>query len=71
MASLTVKLPTPLDKKLRAAARRRGESLSVMARRALEREIVTDGPDFATLAAEHRGMFRGPRDLSTREGYGR
>ena len=28
-------------------------------------------PDFAALAAQHRGMFRGPRDLSTREGYGR
>lgn len=71
MPSFTVKLPTPLDKKLRAAARRRGESLSVMARRALEREVVTGGSDFAALAQHHRGMFRGPRDLSTREGYGR
>jgi len=71
MPSFTVKLPTPLDKKLRATARRRGESLSMLARRALEREMVTDGPDFAVLAAKQRGMFRGPRDLSTREGYGR
>ena len=71
MPSFTVKLPTPLDKKLRSAARRRGESLSVMARRALEREVVSGGPDFAALAVRHRGMFRGPRDLSSREGYGR
>jgi predicted transcriptional regulator len=71
MASFTVKLPAHLDRKLRAAARRRKESLSEMARRALEREIAQGGPDFATLAARHRGMFRGPRDLSTREGYGR
>ena len=71
MPSFTVKLPMPLDKKLRAIARRRGESLSMIARRALEREIVTDGPDFAVLAGKHRGMVRGPSDLSTREGYGR
>lgn len=71
MASFTVKLPAQLDKKLRTAARRRKESLSDMARRALEREIASGGPDFAALAAQHRGMFRGPRDLSTREGYGR
>jgi hypothetical protein len=70
MPSVTIKLPAPLDKKLRAAARRRGESLSLLTRRALEREIMTDGPDFAALAAKQRGMFRGPTDLSTREGYG-
>ena len=29
-------------------------------RRALEREILTEGPDFAALAAQQRGMFRGP-----------
>ena len=51
--------------------RKREGPLVSMARRALEREIVTGGPDFAALAQRHRGMFRGPRDLSTREGYGR
>lgn len=71
MPSVTVKLPAGLDKKIRAAARQRKESVSVMARRALEREVSSGGPDFATLAQKHRGMFRGPRDLSTREGYGR
>jgi hypothetical protein len=66
MPSVTIKVPAQLDKKLRAAARRRGESVSVLARRALEREVVSGGPDFATIAANHRGMFRGPPDLSTR-----
>jgi predicted transcriptional regulator len=71
MPSVTVKLPATLDKKLRAVAKRRKESVSVMARRALEREVEAGGPDFATLAAKYRGMMTGPRDLSTREGYGR
>ena len=55
----------PPDKKLRPMARRRGESLLVIARSALERDIVMDGPDFAVLAGKPRGMFRGPSDLST------
>jgi predicted transcriptional regulator len=70
MTSVTVKLPLDLDRKLRAAARRRGEGLSELIRRALEREIATDGPDFASAAARYKGMFRGPTDLSTRKGYG-
>jgi predicted transcriptional regulator len=70
MPSVTVKVPTQLNKKLRATARRRGETISMVARRALEREVVSGGPDFAAIAARHRGMFRGSRDLSTREGYG-
>jgi len=68
--SVTIKISVQLNKKLRAAARTRKESLSVIARRALEREVNAGGPDFALLAAKHRGMFRGPRDLSEREGYG-
>ncbi len=71
MPSVTIKLPAPLDKKVRAAAKRRGESISLLARRALEREILPDEPDFATLATKQLGIFRGPPDLSSREGYGR
>jgi hypothetical protein len=70
MPSFTVKLPVELDRKLRNAARRRRESLSALARRALEREVDAGGPDFATVAAAQFGMFRGPGDLSAREGYG-
>jgi predicted transcriptional regulator len=69
MISVTVKLPSDLDKKLRATARRRGEGISTLIRRALEREIVGEGPDFATMAAPYQGMFRGPGDLSTRKAY--
>ena len=71
MPSLTVKLPGTLDKKLRAAARKRGEKISTLARRALEKEVTAAPPDFARLAADYKGMFKGPRDLSEREGYGR
>ena len=71
MRSLTVKLPGTLDKKLRAAARNRGEKISTFARCALEKEVTADAPNFAQLAAHYKGMFRGPRDLSERRGYGR
>lgn len=70
MPSLTVKVPATLDKKLRAAARKRGEKLSSLARRALQKEVAPAAPDFVKLAGSFKGMFRGPRDLSTREGYG-
>lgn len=71
MPSLTVKIPPALDKKLRSAARKRREPMSTLARRALEKEVAAGEPDFVALAANYKGMFRGPRDLSTREGYGR
>jgi predicted transcriptional regulator len=71
MPSLTIKLPEKLSRKLRAAATRKGEGLSTLARRALTREVESPAPDFARLAAPYQGMFKGPRDLSTREGYGR
>jgi predicted transcriptional regulator len=70
MPSLTVKLPSALDKKLRSLARKRGENISVTTRRALEKELAAGEPDFAKLAEGFRGMMKGPRDLSAREGYG-
>jgi predicted transcriptional regulator len=73
MNSITIKLPAALDRRLRAKARRGGESLSALARRALEREAVPVPPwrDFATFAAKDKGMWKdGPPDLSEREGYG-
>jgi len=70
MASLTVKLPGSLNKKLRTAAKKRGEKISTLARRALEKEVAGTAPDFVKLAERYRGMFNGPRDLSTREGHG-
>jgi hypothetical protein len=41
LPSVTIKLPAPLDKKLRVEAKRRGASLSLLARQALDREILT------------------------------
>jgi hypothetical protein len=73
MDSITIKLPAALNRRLRAKARRNGENLSALARRAFEREAapVPSWPSFAKLAAKDIGMQKGgPTDLSTREGYG-
>jgi hypothetical protein len=70
MKTVTLKIPLGLDAKIRRAIARRKESFSELARRALIREVENHEIDFARLAAPYRGMFRGARDLSTREGYG-
>jgi predicted transcriptional regulator len=70
MKSLTVKIPEALEAKLRRKAKADNESVSVLVRRALAREMEADAIDFAKMAAPFRGMFSGPADLSTREGYG-
>ena len=71
MGSITIKLPAALNRRLRAKARRNGETLSDLVRRALEREVRPTGPSFAAMAADSLGMIKdGPPDLSSREGYG-
>lgn len=70
MKTVTLKIPDDLDAKLRRTIRRRKESFSHLARRALAREVAEHEVDFARLAAPYRGMFQGARDLSDREGYG-
>ena len=70
MKTVTLKIPDHLDVKIRRAIARRKESFSDLARRALARETEEIGTDFTRLAAPYRGMFKGPRDLSSREGYG-
>ncbi|MBA2271892.1 MAG: hypothetical protein M3372_02225 [Verrucomicrobiota bacterium] len=70
MKTVTLKIPDELDSKVRRAVKRRGETFSNLARRALLREVEEHETDFARLAAPYRGMFEGPADLSTREGYG-
>jgi Arc/MetJ-type ribon-helix-helix transcriptional regulator len=70
MKTVTLKIPDSLDVKIRRAIAQRGESFSDLARRALAREIEEREVDFARLAAPYRGMFQGPSDLSSREGYG-
>ena len=70
MKTLTVKIPEALDTQLRRKAEEGNEPVSAVIRRALMREMEADAADFAKLAAPYRGMFSGPADLSTREGYG-
>ncbi len=70
MKTVTLKIPDSLDLKIRRAIARRKESFSDLARRALARETAHHEVDFARLAAPYRGMIKGPRDLSSREGYG-
>jgi hypothetical protein len=67
---VTLKISDSLAVKIRRAVARRKESFSDLARRALAREAEEQEVDFARLAAPYRGMFKGPRDLSSREGYG-
>ena len=72
MKTFTVKIPEALEKKMKAAAKRKGTPVSALARAALEREVSEDTTDFAAAAARYRGMIKqAPADLSTREGYGR
>lgn len=70
MKTLTVKIPEDLETQLRNKANASKESVSVIVRRALVREMEANAVDFAKLATPYRGMFSGPADLSTREGYG-
>ena len=70
MKTVTLKIPDGLDLKIRRAITRRKESFSQLARRALARELEEYEVDFARLAAAYRGMFKGARTLSNREGYG-
>jgi predicted transcriptional regulator len=70
MKTVTLKIPDHLDAKIRRTVARRKETFSTLARRALARETEEHEADFAALAAPYRGMFKGPRDLSRREGYG-
>jgi len=68
MKTVTIKIPESMDSKLRQHAAAKKEALSETVRRALTRELESDS-DFASLAAPYRGMFHGPADLSSREGY--
>jgi hypothetical protein len=69
MKTVTLKIPEALDAKIRRALKSRKESFSELARRALTREVEAR-LNFADVAEPYRGIFRGPGDLSIREGYG-
>jgi len=67
--TLTAKIPRGLETRLRLLARKRQETVSETVRKALDREVQGD-LRFAELAQEYCGMFAGPRNLSSRRGYG-
>jgi predicted transcriptional regulator len=69
MKTVTIKIPDAMNQKLRKRAAAQQEGFSETVRRALAKEL-NSGTDFASLATPYRGMFHGPADLSTREGYG-
>ena len=64
-----MKIPEALETKLRNKAKAGNEPVSAIVRRALAREMEADTVDFSKLASPYLGMFSGPADLSTREGY--
>jgi predicted transcriptional regulator len=70
MKTLTAKIPAELEVRLKHKAKTGKETVSQIVRRALVRELESDAADFAAIAAPYTGMFRGPKDLSTRKGYG-
>jgi predicted transcriptional regulator len=70
MKTLTVKIPEALETKLRNKAKAAKQPVSEIVRQALVRDMEADAGDFSKLAAPYAGMFSGPADLSTREGYG-
>ena len=79
MGTLTVKLPPPLEARLNALVRRRGQRKSVLVREAIERLVEErDEPakgSVLDLVKDLQGIGDGPRDLSSNpkhlRGYGR
>ena len=68
MKTLSLKLPESLLEKLDSAARKRGESRSVLLREAIETVIaagdhIADG-SCLDLAKDLAGCIKGPKDLS-------
>ncbi len=79
MKTVSVKLPSVLDARLKSVAKRRGETKSAVVREALEAYLARNGspePSFAELAREFMGCVKGaPPDLSYNKkhfkGFGR
>ena len=79
MKILTIKTPEALDARLAAAARRRGESKSAVARAAITAYLDAEGEAASgsclDLAEDLAGRFVLPKDLSTNpahlRGFGR
>jgi len=68
MKSITIKISDELDHQLRKYAASQQLGISETLRRALSKELEGE-TDFASLAGPYQGMFKGPSDLSAKEGY--
>ena len=79
MPTLTVKLPQPLEAKLDALVRRRGQRKSALVREAIEKLVAERGEiakgSVLDLLQDLKGVGQGAKDLSTNrkhlQGYGR
>lgn len=79
MGTLTVKLPPPLEARLDALVRRRGQRKSVLVREAIERLVAERGEEVEgsvfDLLKDLKGVASGPKDLSSNrkhlQGYGK
>lgn len=71
--TLTLKLPEVLEDKLNTIARKKGQSMSEIIRRALTHYISSDGTSqsgsFLDLSKDLAGSIEGPSDLSTNKAH--
>jgi hypothetical protein len=71
MATLSFHAPAPEEKKIRAAARRRGVPVSRFLKEAALKEIERENASLGAWARRVAGMVKsGKGDLSMREGFG-
>lgn len=71
MATLSFHAPSPVEKKIRSAAKRRGIPLSRFLKEAAEKEAERATASFGQMARRVAGIVKsGRKDLSTREGFG-
>jgi hypothetical protein len=71
MPTFSFRTPELMRRKIRAAAKRRGISVSHFLREVVEREAGRDTASFGEWARRVAGMVHSAkRDLSTREGFG-
>jgi predicted DNA-binding protein len=73
MVTLTVKIPEALASKLEALVRRRGQRKSEIVREAIERAVEAEADpkkgSALDLVRDLKGVFKGPKDLSTNPKY--
>lgn len=75
MRTVSLKLPTSLDRQLDQLSQKRGTTRSALVREALEAYVSNPSKSVTAAAADLVGALDGPKDLSTAKrhfaGYGR